>query len=309
MYQLLPSWGKNTHTHNIKKILFSTTPHSEVKKEGDRLPNATHALLLSMSTPKYYYCYFVVKIIIIIINMSNPVFNQALQHLLRSTIVAVHTKYGSDEWHECLVHAQQRCEQLAVNVTVKKKNTTTKEKKTEGDNKTEHDGVVKAEGDTNDEDADAPKEDTELESEPYIPDLDTSLNIMGPVTEVWGQRGGPSIGSPWSAITFCITYPSRMTLVFEPEKEEEEENDKLQKIHDARFVKYANLFGGPLPDIIIKLNHLFVVWSLGGPIPFTAPILGDKDNCILTTFGLTNSNMPAKLKTVSRGGNRMTVMN
>lgn len=58
--------------------------------------------------------------------MSNPVFNQAPQTLMRSSLPCVDKVVGGkDAWEgrECHVHAFMRCDQPSVDVTVTKKGT------------------------------------------------------------------------------------------------------------------------------------------------------------------------------------------
>lgn len=64
-----------------------------------------------------------------------------------------------------------------------------------------------------------------------------------------------------------------------------------QQVYSAREEFFRAKFG-PLPDDILKLMHLIGVWPGGGLYSYPATQLG-KNVYIHTTFGLSNSDMPA----------------
>jgi len=189
----------------------------------------------------------------------------------------VNATVGKGNWELCNVHARMRCEQPVVDI-----------------------GVTNY----SEEDEDT-SESARTSLTTVIPDYQTSRDVMSAVLAIWSQLGPESFnGSHWGAIRFCITKEGKMTMDFEAAAEDgddEENNSKfLEEVYDARLELYATKFcgGNTMPDQIIKMKHLFVVWPMGGLVSFQSSTL---DDChVLTTFGLTNPDMPAKLKSVER---------
>ena len=69
-------------------------------------------------------------------------------------------------------------------------------------------------------------------------------------------------------------------------------DDKFwQRVYSARE-EYFQRHVGPLPDNILKIGHMFGVWPGGGLFVIPAQQIGD-DIFAHTTFGFTNSDMPA----------------
>lgn len=69
------------------------------------------------------------------------------------------------------------------------------------------------------------------------------------------------------------------------------EEDIWQQVYDARTSYYEEHFGG-FPDDILKMGNMMGVWPGGGLFVIPADKLGE-NLWVYTTFGLTNSDMPA----------------
>lgn len=69
------------------------------------------------------------------------------------------------------------------------------------------------------------------------------------------------------------------------------EGDLWQQVYDARASYYEEHFG-QFPEDILKMGNMTGVWPGGGLFVIPADKLGD-DLWVYTTFGLTNSDMPA----------------
>jgi hypothetical protein len=69
------------------------------------------------------------------------------------------------------------------------------------------------------------------------------------------------------------------------------EDAHWQEVYSARESYFAENIG-PLPDDILKIGHMFGVWPGGGLYVIPARNISD-DAWVYTTFGFTNSDMPA----------------
>jgi Suppressor of fused protein (SUFU) len=207
--------------------------------------------------------------------MSNPVFDQATQTFMRSVLPYVNEVMGGKEgWAECNVHARMKCQQPVVNMTVTKK----------------QDG------------------DETAIPQSLVPDFETSMGIMTAVSAMWSQMNEPGVGPAWSSIHFRFKDGS-MSQSFEDvqpdeeSKEDDKDHEYMEQVYDARDALFeASLCKGnnTEPGLIVKMNHLFVVWPMGGLRSFHNP---NPSRYYWTTFGLTNPDMPATLtsKQVGRG--------
>lgn len=200
--------------------------------------------------------------------MSNPVFNKILPPLCDVLFHQVNTRVGEGTWEEAKAHARMRNDQLAIDIVA-----TT---------------IAKEE-----------EEDKEIA---VIPDHEVSQQIAGSILALWSQNGAEDMGAPWSAMYFHVTKECKMRLAFDPveneEASEKEDRDSkyMSQVYDDRLDLYAKKFrnGEKLADQIMKMHNLFVVWPMGGLVQFKSSVL---DNChVMSTFGLTNPDMPAKLK-------------
>lgn len=72
---------------------------------------------------------------------------------------------------------------------------------------------------------------------------------------------------------------------------ESSDDARWQRVYDARTSFYEDNIG-PLPDDILKMNNMLGVWPGGGLFAMPATALGN-NVWAYTTFGLSNSDMPA----------------
>jgi Suppressor of fused protein (SUFU) len=125
---------------------------------------------------------------------------------------------------------------------------------------------------------------------------EVSGTILEGLTLMWSQNGGPNMGLPWGSIDFLFQTDGKVKLQFEGERTEQEDYDNayLTTIHEAREKLYEKLYCETFPETILKLNHLFGVWRMGGLIEFQATKIEDGNNYhVLSSFGLSNPDMPS----------------
>ena len=204
--------------------------------------------------------------------MSNPVFNKNLPLLCAHVFQQVNGSYGKGNWEEARVHTRMRNGQLSIEIVV----TTT----TSTDNNNQ-------------------------EIFRFVPDYEGSPKLAEIIQALWSQNGADDMGAPWGAMHFHVYKDCKMRPFFDPveeqhlESSDQEEKDSayMSQVYDNRMELYAKKFrnGEPLADVIIKMQNLFGVWPMGGLVAFQSSTALENDCHVMSTFGLTNPDMPANM--------------